>query len=203
MPALEALLSRFRAAHTQPLGLSVDSVFSHANWGKSLGGVSFPLLADFHPKGQVADSFGMYLADKGISDRSTVVIDADGVVQHASSATPAGKRDMEELAAICEKIDQAYSGSLANAPGAEGLESGAKLYIKSHCGASRAAMLARDNLHLTAALPEHNISTDAAVQQELAAKAGKDQAPALIIGDRVIQESADIIAHLVGKAAPL
>ena len=42
------MLPRFRAAHTQVLGVSVDSVFCHANWAASMGGVSFPLLADFH-----------------------------------------------------------------------------------------------------------------------------------------------------------
>ena len=35
-------------------GVSIDSVHSHANWGRELGGVSFPLLSDFEPKGAVA-----------------------------------------------------------------------------------------------------------------------------------------------------
>ncbi len=102
MPALEALVARLTAAHTQPLGISVDSVHCHANWAQSLGGISFPLLADFHPKGKVAESFGVYLADKGNTDRATVIVDAAGIVRHASSA--AGARDMAELAALCERI---------------------------------------------------------------------------------------------------
>ena len=55
---MQALLPRFRAAHTQVLGVSVDSMYCHANWARDLGGVSFPLLADFHPKGEVARSYG-------------------------------------------------------------------------------------------------------------------------------------------------
>ena len=97
MPAVEALLERFEAAHTQVLGVSVDSVHCHANWGRDLGGVSFPLLADFHPKGGVAQSYGLYLEDKGITDRATVIIDKTGVVRHASSVTPSGERDIEAL----------------------------------------------------------------------------------------------------------
>ena len=68
MPALDALLDRFIGANTLPIGVSVDSVHCHANWGQSLGGVSFPLAADFHPKGAVADSFGLYLDKAGITD---------------------------------------------------------------------------------------------------------------------------------------
>ena len=30
-----------------------------------MGGISFPLLADFHPKGAMAESFGLYLAGSG------------------------------------------------------------------------------------------------------------------------------------------
>lgn len=202
MPALEALLPRFHSAHTQPLGVSVDSVFSHANWARDVGGVSFPLLADFHPKGAMAESFGVYLADKGITDRATIVIDADGVVRHASSVTPAGRRDMNELLALCEEVDREYSGSLPDAPAKRVVPSDAKLYVKSACGFSRAVLLARDNLHLDA-IPVVNLTEDAGARGELEKLAGKDQAPALCSSDGVVQESADIIARMVQAAAPI
>jgi len=35
------------------LGISVDSVHSHRAFARELGGIDFPLLADFHPKGDV------------------------------------------------------------------------------------------------------------------------------------------------------
>ncbi len=38
-------------------------------------GISYPLLADFHPRGAVADKFGVYLADKGITGRAIVIVD--------------------------------------------------------------------------------------------------------------------------------
>ncbi len=81
MPDLQSKLEDFKAADTQVLGVSVDSKFSHDNWASSLGGISFPLLADFHPKGGVAASFGLYLEDNGITDRATVIIDKNGIVQ--------------------------------------------------------------------------------------------------------------------------
>ena len=92
MPETEALLPRFRAAHTQVLGVSVDSVYSHANWAASMGGVSFPLLSDFQPRGALAQSLGCFLEGAGITDRATVLIDKDGVVRYAVSVGPGGKQ---------------------------------------------------------------------------------------------------------------
>ena len=86
------MVDRFRAADTQVLGISVDSVYSHANWARDLGGVSFPLLSDFEPKGAVAASFGHYLAEPGITDRATVIIDKEGVVRYSVSVTPSGSK---------------------------------------------------------------------------------------------------------------
>jgi hypothetical protein len=53
------MLGEFERADTQVLGVSVDSIYCHGNWAKSLGGVSFPLLADFHPKGAMAKKYGV------------------------------------------------------------------------------------------------------------------------------------------------
>ena len=86
--------------------MSVDSRFSHENWAKSLGGISFPLLQDFHPKGEVAKNYRAYLEDKGITDRATVVIDKQGVVRYSVSVTPAGQRDPSDLLAECQKINK-------------------------------------------------------------------------------------------------
>jgi alkyl hydroperoxide reductase subunit AhpC len=86
------------------LGVSIDSIYCHKNWGNSLGGVTFPLLADFHPKGAMAQEYGAYLAEKGITDRATVIVDKNGVVRYAVSVTPAGQRNPKDLLAECQKI---------------------------------------------------------------------------------------------------
>jgi alkyl hydroperoxide reductase subunit AhpC len=83
MPAFEADWSEFERFDTQILGISVDSVPSHAAWAKALGGIqSYPLLADFHPKGDVAKKYGVWKEDKGISERAIFIIDKEGVVQY-------------------------------------------------------------------------------------------------------------------------
>jgi alkyl hydroperoxide reductase subunit AhpC len=106
VPWLEALKNEFEACDTQVLGVSVNSRFSHENWAKSLGGISFPLLQDFHPKGDMAKKYGVYLEDKGITDGTTVIIDKQGVVRHSASVTPAGQRNPNELLAECQKINR-------------------------------------------------------------------------------------------------
>jgi peroxiredoxin len=58
------------------LGISVDSAFSHKAFQERLG-ISFPLLADFHPKGEVARRYGVYIEDRGHSQRALVMIGPD------------------------------------------------------------------------------------------------------------------------------
>ncbi len=199
---MEALLPRFQAAHTQVLGVSIDSVYCHANWGQDLGGISFPLLADFQPKGAMAASYGVYLDAAGITDRATVIIDSGGVVRYAHSVTPAGKRDMAELAALCEGIDADSDTGTEDFTKAPGLAADPVLYVKNACGFSRAALLARDNLHLADQLPVKNVSESEEAKAELERRGGKDQAPCLVMGGEALFESADIIRTLVERTTP-
>lgn len=203
MPAAEALLGRFRAAHTQVLGVSVDSIYCHANWAKDLGGISFPLLADFNPKGALAQSMGLYLEKAGITDRATVIIDSTGIVRHASSVTPSGQRDIAALAALCEEIDKASTGPVEPFATPPGVPEDAILYVKSRCGFSRATLLALENLHLAGKVPVCNITEDASAKGTLLGIAGKETAPCLIVGKAPLHESKDIIRRLVDAVAPI
>ncbi|MCB9689761.1 MAG: redoxin domain-containing protein [Alphaproteobacteria bacterium] len=201
MPALDALRDRLRASHTLACGASVDSVYSHAAWAAALGGIRMPLLADFHPKGAVATSFGMFLAPAGITDRATVLIDAAGVVRHASSVTPAGKRDMDALVKLCEELDAGWSEPLPAFEDAPGLPAGSELFVKDRCMFSRWSSYVRTNLGLEASLPMTNVTSDPAAGERLAAAGGKNQAPALLHDGTVLYESKDINAFLVERAA--
>lgn len=192
-------MDAFKRANTQVLGVSIDSVHCHANWARDLGGVSFPLLADFQPKGAVAKSFGHYLEGPGITDRATVIIDKEGVVRYSKSVTPAGSRDMAELLAECEKINGSSSAAAASAK----LASGTTLYVKSACGVSRRARVAIDNLHASKEVAIRNVSDDADAKAELLKSGGKDQAPCLLLDGKYMYESGDLIAKLADTLAPL
>ena len=195
-------MARFRAAHTQVLGVSIDSVHCHANWAVSLGGISLPLLSDFHPKGAVAASLGLYLEAAGITDRATVIIDAGGTVRHVSAVGPGGSRDIGELAALCEAVDQSWSGELPDRPVGAGI-SGATLYIKSNCGFSLRALNARANLHVQGGVTVANIADEPLAAEALLAIAGKLQVPCLVANSEVLHESDDIVRHLAGLVAPI
>ncbi len=69
-------------------GISVDSAFSHKAFQDHLG-ISFPLLADFHPKGEVAKAYGVYIDERGHNQRALVMIHPDGrVVWSHQSPSP-------------------------------------------------------------------------------------------------------------------
>ena len=97
------MINRFNEADTQVLGVSIDSKHSHKNWAESLGGVSYPLLQDFHPKGEMAISYGNYLENKGFIARSTVIVDKQGIVRYSVLADR--ERIITELLTECKKIN--------------------------------------------------------------------------------------------------
>jgi hypothetical protein len=200
MPQTEALQARFHAAHTQVLGVSVDSKFSHAAWGASLGGISFPLLADFNPKGDLAQKLGLFLDGAGITDRATVLIDSAGTVQFAESAGPGGQRDIEALAAECERVDGAGTPT-EDIPAAPGLASGV-LYVRSNCGPSRFAQEALTNLHM-GGVEVKNVTEDSSAASALEKASGGSPAPCLVVGGEATSEHPAIITKLVAGATPL
>jgi len=202
VPGLEARLPRFRAAHTQVLGVSIDSIHCHANWARDLGGISFPLLSDFEPKGAVADSMGAYLSGAGITDRATVLIDSGGTVRHASSVGPAGERDIAELAALCESVDAAGGTTTQDAPTPKGLDAGAVLYVRKPCGFSRRVRVAVDNLHETG-LEIRNVSEDSSALAALKEATGSETAPCLILDGQPVLEADVIVRTLAERLAPI
>ena len=72
-------IGAFEGLNAQVIGVSVDSMWAHKAYAEKMG-INYPLLADFNPRGGMAKQFGLYLEDKGITNRATVVIDKNGVV---------------------------------------------------------------------------------------------------------------------------
>ncbi len=64
---------------THILGVSVDAGPSKIEWAKSLGGISFDLLSDFHPHGAVAEAYDV-AREGGISERAIFVVDKSGMI---------------------------------------------------------------------------------------------------------------------------
>src|SRR5262245_9751454 len=81
MPSYEAAGGRFEEHDTQVLGISVDSVPCNTAWAESLGGISYDLLSDFEPKGDVARRYGAY-RQEGYSERALFVVDKQGNIAY-------------------------------------------------------------------------------------------------------------------------
>jgi peroxiredoxin len=74
------LLDDFTALKARILGISVDSVWCHAAFTAARK-YRFPLLADFEPKGGVAQAYGAYAGAEGCAERALFVIDAEGKIR--------------------------------------------------------------------------------------------------------------------------
>jgi len=102
MPGYEAEMADFERYDAQVVGISVDSAPSHTAFAKSLGGITrYPLLADFHPKGDVSKKYGVWKEDKGLCERAIVIVDKKGVVQyidiHDGGEAPENAQVLEAL----------------------------------------------------------------------------------------------------------
>jgi peroxiredoxin len=74
-------LVEFEKYNTQVIGISVDSIYSHGAWA-AVRGITFPLLSDFNPKGEVANRYHVLRNRNGFTDRALFVIDTEGFIRY-------------------------------------------------------------------------------------------------------------------------
>jgi peroxiredoxin len=104
MPSYEADLSRFEERDTHVLGISIDSVPCNKAWAKSLGNISYDLLSDFEPKGEVARQFGAYRPE-GYSERALFVVDKQGKIAYKDIHEISDQPDNEVIHDVLRKLD--------------------------------------------------------------------------------------------------
>lgn len=73
-------LGEFEERGAALVGISVDSGYCHRAFREKRG-LSMPLLADYHPKGAIAQAYGAYIEKRGHTNRSVVVVDGEGEVR--------------------------------------------------------------------------------------------------------------------------
>jgi len=96
-------LARFAELNTQVLGISGDSVYSHRAFADFLGGLTFPLLADFHPKGEVQKKYGVWREERGYPWRTVYIVDKEGLIRWAKWIEK-GAPDIEDVLAAVKEI---------------------------------------------------------------------------------------------------
>ena len=93
------------------VAISVDSAWSHAAFAQARG-LTFPLLADFEPKGAVARAYGVYRVQDGTSERAFFVIDARGIIRWRTVAPVAVDPGIDGVLTALEHLQ----GALAPVP---------------------------------------------------------------------------------------
>jgi len=73
------VLPEFKKYNAQLLGISVDSAWCHVAYAQQRN-LHFSLLADFNPKGEVAERYGAYLPQEGEAARALFVVNGKGVI---------------------------------------------------------------------------------------------------------------------------
>jgi peroxiredoxin len=79
MALYNEVLPEFQKLGAELLGVSVDGVWCHRAFAEARH-LHFPLLADFEPKGAVAQLYGAYRRAEGVSERALFVLDKSGIV---------------------------------------------------------------------------------------------------------------------------
>lgn len=82
----------------------MDSVPCLTAWAESLGGITYPLLSDFYPHGEVAQSFGV-LRSEGHSERAIFIIDKEGTIRYVDVHDIDKQPDNEVLFRVLEELE--------------------------------------------------------------------------------------------------
>lgn len=99
-------MKAFEGLDAEVLGVSVDSVWSHKAYAEKMG-INYSLLADFQPRGAMADTYGVYLADKGITGRVIVIVNKAGKVAWVKDFGIPNVPDPKEVAAALQQVKSA------------------------------------------------------------------------------------------------
>ena len=101
-------MKSFETLDAEVLGVSVDSVWSHKAFADKMG-ITYSLLADFHPKGAMSEKYGVYLGDKGITGRAIVIVGKNGKVAWVKNYDIPVVPDVKEVAAALGQVKAATS----------------------------------------------------------------------------------------------
>jgi peroxiredoxin len=99
-------MKQFDTLDAEVLGISVDSAWSHKAYAEKMG-IKYSLLADFQPRGAVADKYGVFLPDKGITGRAIVIVNKDGKVAWVKNYDIPVVPDVAEVASALQQVKAA------------------------------------------------------------------------------------------------
>jgi len=73
-------ITEFEKRNVRIIALSIDSIYSHGAWA-AVRNITFPLLSDFSPRGEVARNYNVWRESDGFSERAIYIIDKKGTIR--------------------------------------------------------------------------------------------------------------------------
>ena len=92
------------AKDAQVLGISCDHVNAHRAWCAAIGGLPYPELSDWHPKGKVITAYGLWNEERGAGARAVIVVDKAGIIRFRKTYTPGNTPDAAEILTVVEGL---------------------------------------------------------------------------------------------------
>jgi peroxiredoxin len=99
----QAVLPEFERYNAQLVGISVDGAWCHRAYAQARG-LTFPLLADFEPKGEVSRRYDAYRVGDGFSERALFVLDANGVIAWREVVAPEVNPGADGILAALDRL---------------------------------------------------------------------------------------------------
>ena len=86
------------------LGISTDARATQTAWSVAMGNISYPILSDFHPHGEMTRKYGLFNEEKGTSFRAIIVVDKEGIIRFRRVYTSAADIHTEDILAEVDKL---------------------------------------------------------------------------------------------------
>lgn len=93
----------FADAKVRLCGVSVDSIHSLRTWAEQQH-YDFSLLSDFWPHGEVAKLYDAFVPERGIANRSTVIIGQSGEIVASFETQPGEARQFTQYRAALAQL---------------------------------------------------------------------------------------------------
>ena len=69
-----------------------------------MGGLPYPELSDWHPKGEVTQAYGLWNEERGAGTRAVIIVDREGVVRFRETYTPGNLPELQDILAELDKL---------------------------------------------------------------------------------------------------
>jgi alkyl hydroperoxide reductase subunit AhpC len=69
-----------------------------------MGGLPYPELSDWHPKGKVTQSYDLWNEERGVGRRAVIIVDKGGVIRFRQTYTPGTLPDAEAIVNVIKGL---------------------------------------------------------------------------------------------------